>query len=141
MVFESQNGRRIVGPEKQQVLEAIAKLDGVGNSYASLEDDQGNYIQVGGGPIEFTVEVRITAQDGTFAHWKAGLLNSKSDGEKRIIISGSVVRVKSDQVIDINTVKRLFEAFIDGDKLPDIVRWHDMTEMFYDSGSRDCHRG
>ncbi len=44
MVFQSENGRRIVSPEKQQVLEAIAKLDGVGNSYASLEDDQGNYI-------------------------------------------------------------------------------------------------
>ncbi len=68
-------------------------------------------------------------------------MNAKNDGEKRIIISGSVVRVTSPQVIDINTVKRLFEAFIDGDKLPDIVRWHDMTEMFYASGSRDCHRG
>ncbi len=139
MVFESENGRRTVSPEKQQALEAIAKINGVGNSYASLEDDQGNYIQVGGGPLEFTMEVRTTVQDGTFTHWKAGLWNAKSDGEKRMIISGSVVRVASDQVIDINTVKRLFASFFDGDKLSDIVRWDDMTEMFYASGPRDCH--
>lgn len=130
MVLESENNQRLLDPTKQQVFDALARLDGVGNSYAFLEDDSESYIQVGGGPIEFTVEVRKTKSDGTFTHWKAELLKSKNYGERNIIISGSVVRVKSNQILDKKNVKQLFEAFMDGDSFPNTVKWIDMTRMF-----------
>lgn len=130
MVFESENGQRILNPEKQQVMDAILKLDGVGNSYASLEDDNGNYIQVGGGPIEFTVEVRKMTAGGGFIHWKGELINLKNSSDRSIIISGSEVQVKANQILDKNMVMTLFVAFIDGEYLSEAVNWIDITKMF-----------
>lgn len=91
----------------------------------------GTIYKLAGGTVEFTVEVWKTSQDGTFKHWKAGLLNSKSDSKRTIFISGSEVYTRSSQVLDINIVKHLFEAFMDGyKKLSYTLGRFDMTQMF-----------
>lgn len=130
MIFESENGKRILNPTKQQVINALEELDGVGNSYSLLEDDNQTYIQVGGGPVEFTVEVRKTNIDGSFTHWKAECFHSNVDIKKSIIISGSPVHIMANQVFDLHLVKKVFEAFMDGDYLPKIVQWIDITNIF-----------
>lgn len=130
MISISENGQKIINPTKNQVFAELSKLDGVVNSYMSLEDDRSSYIQVGGGPIEFTVEVRKMTSGEEFTHWKAEVLNMKNNGDSSIIISGSVVQVKLNQILNKNIVMLLFEAFMDGNLLPNMVGWHDMTEMF-----------
>lgn len=130
MILVSENGKKLLNPTKTQVFAELLKLDGVRISYISLEDDRENYIQVGGGPREFTVEVRIISSNGRFTHWKAELFNSKNNNIRSIIISGSKVQVKSNQVIELDMVSLLFESFIDGEYLSAIVKWTDMTEMF-----------
>ncbi|VBB09910.1 Hypothetical protein LUCI_5208 [Lucifera butyrica] len=130
MVFESENGHRIANPTKQNVFVGLSNLNGVRNSYSVLEDASGNYIQVGGGPSEFTVEVREIALDGTFKHWKAEYFSSRTGEKRAIIISGSSVQVESTQVLQAETVRQLFEAFMDGEYLSKMVRWIDITEMF-----------
>lgn len=129
-LFESENGETLLDPSKQQVFDELKKLDGVRRSYAYFTDDRDCYIQVGGGPVEFTVEIRHIKLDGTFRHWKASLQTLKNDENKNIIISGTVVHLKSSQLLDKKKVKELFGAFVDGDKLPKKVEWNDITKMF-----------
>lgn len=130
MVLETENGYKILNPTKQQIVNEINALDGVDNSFAVLEDDTESYIQVGGGPDEFTVEVRLYSNDGNFTHWKAEYQQTNSDSTKSISISGASVKVKASQVLDNKTVQNLFESFADGELLAKIVKWRDMTSMF-----------
>ncbi|WP_019910182.1 hypothetical protein [Paenibacillus sp. HW567] len=130
MIFESENGHRIENIQKNELLSCLRKINGTSNSYAVLETGEGNYIQVGGGPVEYTVEIRKMLQDAEFSHWKARKINVENEGIKKIIISGSVVDVKSNQVIDLDTVLKLFDAYFDGQPLPLSTEWDDITNMF-----------
>ncbi len=58
MFYESELGTRVDDPSESQIEELLGQLEGVDESYASLTDDAGNYVQVGSGPDEFTVELR-----------------------------------------------------------------------------------
>ena len=93
MIIELENGQKLINPTKPQVFAEILKLDGVSNSYMSLKDDSESYIQVGGGPVESTAEVRQMTSEGKFTHWKAELLNSKNNGDRSIIISGQIAGI------------------------------------------------
>jgi hypothetical protein len=108
----------------------LDQLDGVGNSYAYLEAENGDYIQVGGGPIEFTVEIRKNFNNGEFKQWKAELRDSGDEGTRFVIIGGSEVKVRSNQILGIKTVKELFGLYLEGNQLPEIINWSDITDMF-----------
>jgi hypothetical protein len=130
VVLETENGYKILNPTKQQIANEIYALDGVDNSFAVLENDTESYIQVGGGPDEFTVEVRVYSNDGNFTHWKAEYRQPSSIDMKSILISGSPVKVQTSQVLNIKSVQNLFESFANGDLLAKIVKWADITSMF-----------
>ncbi|MCB2362491.1 hypothetical protein [Clostridium estertheticum] len=130
MVLVTENGYKILNPTKQQIANEICDLDGVDNSFAVLENDTESYIQVGGGPDDFTVEVRLYSIDGNFTHWKAEYQQTSSIDMKNILISGSFVKVQESQILNIKTVQNLFESFADSDFLAKIVKWTDMTSMF-----------
>lgn len=130
MIFDSENGYHIENIQKDELIRNLKKINGTSNSYAVLEASEGNYIQVGGGPVEYTVEVRKVIKDGDISHWKARKMNVENAEMKKIIISGAVVDVKSNQIIDLDTVLMLFNAYFYGERLPLFTEWDDITNMF-----------
>ena len=133
MVLETENGYKLLNPTKQEIAKEICALDGVDNSFLVLENDTESYMQVGGGPDEFTGEVRVYSNDGKFTHWKAECREFRSIDMRIILISGSPVKVQTTQILNIQTVQKLFEAFVNGDLLAKIVKWEDITSMFVNS--------
>ena len=71
--FESQNGSISDGPDDEALEQLLRSLDGAENSFASLTMPDGSYLQAGGGPDEFTVEVRLFPPGLPFRHLKAGM--------------------------------------------------------------------
>lgn len=127
--YESESGTCFDNPSEDMLDQLLAQLDGIGNSYASLTASDGNYVQAGGGPTVFTVEKREIRQDGTFRHLKATLATEEQD-ERRIIIGGSSVSVRADQLLDLPTVQQIFRAFHRGLTPSPSVVWQDITSMF-----------
>lgn len=130
MLLIIEGGAKIDNPMKEQVAEELDLLDGVDKTFLILENNKGNYIQVGGGADEFTVEVRIYSSAEDFRHWKAEKKDVNSAELKMLYIGGMDVRVIERQVLDIYMVQRLFESFLDGELLCECVQWSDMTAMF-----------
>lgn len=127
MFMEFEGTPRIYNPEKSQIGTAI---DSIKDSFIILENEKGDYIQAGGGGNRFTVEVRTYLDKYNFSHWKAEIKESDDTSKTEINISGANVQIQKNQVLDRKTVKILFESFMDGNYLPDIVNWDDITSMF-----------
>ncbi|OXM83274.1 hypothetical protein CF651_26465 [Paenibacillus rigui] len=130
MIFESENGVHYKKIKKNDLENHLRTIDGSSNSYAILEKEDGSYMQVGGGPIKFTVEVRKYFSSSDFTHRKAIQKDSASSGTMKIIISGSLVEVQTNQVMNLETVILLFKSFLEGEDFPTTVEWDDMTNMF-----------
>ena len=131
--FESENGTVAKDPDAEAVDKLVRDLDGAGNSYASLTLADGSYIQVGGGPDEFTVELRQVRPARPFRHFKAEVKGStKKPRKRKLPIGGSQVSVESNQVLDRSTVVRLFRFFLQEHGTDPSVEWKDMTDMFGD---------
>ena len=128
--YESESGVQLDDPSAGELDALLARLDGVDDSYASLTAADGSgYVQAGGGPTEFTVELRETRPDGTFRHLKA----ARPDGgaaERQLAIGGGDVTVRADEVLDRAAVGQVFRAFLSGRVVAAPVLWHDVTAMF-----------
>lgn len=130
MIFELENGVHFEDIRENDLENYLRTINGSSCSYAVLEKGDGSYMQVGGGPIEFTVEVRKYFSSGGFSHRKARQKDSINSGTKKIIISGSLVDVQTNQVINLETVILLFKSFLDAEDFPTNVEWDDITTMF-----------
>jgi hypothetical protein len=130
MIYNSENGTCIDKIEIKNIKNYILELNGSSNSYASLEKENGSYIQVGGGSTEFTVEVREYEDDGRFTHRKAQRIGDRNSEKRSIVISGSNVTVTNNQVLDTNEVIVLFQQYMNGSPFPKNVDWIDITGMF-----------
>jgi hypothetical protein len=131
MRYESQSGMPLDDPSEYDLHEALSCLDGVDNSYASLTAPDGSYIQVGGGPIEFTVEMREVGDNGVFRHLKAAVPRHNANAsEHQLTVGGASVSVRADQVLDLPTVRKLFRSFLRRQKADAGVAWQDMSAMF-----------
>lgn len=130
MIFESQNSTRKENIKKTELKNCLMKINGTTNSYAVLERQDGSYIQVGGGPIEFIVEIRKYLEDGDFIHYRASNRNPDSSGAKHLVISGAVVAVQSNQILFLEEVILLFNSYLNDDELSSFVDWVNITEMF-----------
>ncbi|MDB5260599.1 MAG: hypothetical protein JWN37_830 [Candidatus Nomurabacteria bacterium] len=128
MNYESEIGELLSNPDKNSMELAIRRLNGKGNSYGSLTKANGDYLQVGGGIKEFTVEFRKIHKNG-FKHFKA--TKTEENLESHIIkIGGSKVTVREDQVLDLQMTCQIFFAFIEGEPDVEGIKWVDMTSMF-----------
>ena len=116
-------------PSDDMLDRLLEEIDGDENSYAYLTAKQGNYIQVGGGPKEFTVEIRVTAKDGTFQHFKATHPKGGT-AKKKVTVGGQTVNIRANQVLDLKTVQELFRAFSNTGKASPTINWEDITAMF-----------
>ncbi|HNC46025.1 MAG TPA: hypothetical protein PLU80_17790, partial [Acidobacteriota bacterium] len=59
MLFQRQNTKDILNPTRKQIVRQLRFLKSYGRSaYASLADDQGNWVQVGGGQATCVLEYK-----------------------------------------------------------------------------------
>jgi len=130
MFLDFEDRPRIYDPEKSQVVKEIETIK---DSFIVLENEKGDYIQAGGGYKKFTVEVRKYQDNNIFSHWKAEIIGSDKTSIIEINISGAKVQIQHNQAVDVDTVKRLFESFMEGVYLSDIVIWRDITSMFLEN--------
>ena len=133
MRYESESGTQVENPTERQLEELLYELDGVTDSFASLTAPNGSYIQVGGGPTAFTVELREVGNSGTFRHLKATLPNGGRT-ERHLIIGGERVSVRENQIIDAETMLRLFRTFLRSQNADASVEWEDITTMLTRKG-------
>ncbi|HZZ73556.1 MAG TPA: hypothetical protein VFE24_14985 [Pirellulales bacterium] len=129
MRFESEAGRSIENPAEADLNRLLGELNGSSNSYASLTMPDGSYIQAGGGPSEFTVEVRNIRSGDSFVHWKAGRKNGRVS-ERQLLIGGASVTVGENQILDLATVQQLFSSFQREQTLDGSMQWRDISSMF-----------
>ena len=127
-MFLETEKKRINNPSEKQIIKAIESVE---DSFVILEEENGNYIQAGGGiSDEYTVEVRTYSDEVNFTHLKAYNAKSESNDERIIIIAGSSVKVLEKEILDSKTVKELFHEFYNGKYQSEIVGWSDITSMF-----------
>ena len=127
-MFLETEKKRINNPSEKQIIKAIESVKG---SFVILEEENGNYIQAGGGiNDEYTVEVRTYSDEVNFTHLKAYNAKSESNDERIITIAGSSVKVLEKEILDSKTVKELFHEFYNGKYQSEIVGWSDITSMF-----------
>lgn len=127
--YESELGVRLENPSEKDIDALLSQIDGVSISYASLTATDGSYVQVGGGPNLFTVEERDMEQSGVFRHLKATLPSEKAD-QHCLMIGGSSVYVRADQLLNLSLVQQIFRSFRHGIKRCSCVIWQDITSMF-----------
>lgn len=127
--YESESGVLLENPSEEDIDVLLSQIDGVSISYASLTATDGSYVQVGGGPNVFTVEVRVMEQRGVFRHLKATLPSEKAD-QHCLMIGGSSVYVRENQLLNLASVQQIFRSFRHGIKRCSCVIWQDITSMF-----------
>lgn len=127
--FESQSGRVMRNPSPDSLDHLLSLLDGVDNSYASLTTPDGSYVQTGGGPEKFTVEIRETGVAGGFRHFKA-FLPKRNTQPSYLSIGGATVTVKFNEILDLPMVSSIFQTFRESQTLYDGVSWQDITSTF-----------
>jgi hypothetical protein len=128
--FEDEAGTLVDSPSTNEVDNLISKLDGNSNSFASLECLNGNYVQAGGGPSRFVLEIRIIDANGEFSHYRAAT-SAEVGGTQQLTVGGASVSVSQNEIVGLSTVQEVFRSFLGGDFLPSIVAWRNITAMFY----------
>lgn len=131
MRYESQSGFVVDDPSDAQLDELLGRLDGRNNSFASLTAHEGSYIQVGGGPDEFTVEIREILPNRTYRHLKARNVGRASNNWQ-LTVGGASVSVREDQLLDLKMVRELFGYFGKKQSPATTVDWEDITKMFHE---------
>lgn len=107
MRYESESGLRLDAPSADEIDESLGQLDGEKNSFAYFTKPDGSYIQVGGGPTDFIVEVREYRTGGSFRHLRASR-RIEPGSKHRLTIGGANVSVRTDQILDLQSVRQLF---------------------------------
>lgn len=135
MKFESENKTPIENISPDELTACLAKIDGRENSFAYLTAPNGDYIQVGGGPKEFTVELRRNLTGNSFRHLKARRRDELSTSTRELRIGGSSVKVSANEVVGPETVSMLFLSFLTGTDFLQEINWRDMTDFFSEGES------
>lgn len=114
---------------EKQLLSAIAALRSYGqSSFASLTDEQGNYLQVAGGGVTCMLERRDAVSGRHFRGYKGEKSKVFPDGTA-LVFGGGEVHLAADEWFSAKEVSEVFSAFLCGTNLPSSVNWRDMTAL------------
>ena len=130
MRLEAEDRSPIENVSANQVKTTIARLKSYGPcSFASLIDDDGNYIQVAGGRLTCMLEKRDAA---TGRHYR-GCHDERSkvfeDGTE-LVFGGGRIALRADEWFDSAKIEEAFLAFLRGDQLPEDIKWREITDIF-----------
>ena len=129
VLFEVEKKARMLDPSTAHVSAALKKLRSYGpSSFASLTDKQGNYLQEAGGGLTCLLERRVASGAHHFRAYLETPSGLHSDG---IILAfaGGEVTLQADEWISGLLVIEAFTAFLQGNELPQTIRWRDITSL------------
>ena len=123
MILQIEGKAELVQPSATRLRSALKSLRSYGpSSYASLTDNQGNYIQVAGGGVTCMVE---RYEKGTNTRERADHDKPspiRPDGTILAFRAGNI-SMRSDEWFMADQVVELFAAFLNGDAYPDCAHW------------------
>jgi len=102
---------------------------------ASITDDGGSYIQVGGGGVGCVLERRDAEQSRHYRGYHDSPSKVFPDGTA-LAFSGGNVAMRADEWFTARVIADAFVAFLERRPLPEGIRWRDSSEMFEDLPSR-----
>jgi hypothetical protein len=117
-------------PSSAEVRAAVLGLRSYGpSSFASITDDDGSYIQVGGGGVGCVLERRDTVESRHYRGYHDSPSKVFPDGTV-LAFSGGSVAMRADEWFTVRVVADAFVAFLERRPLPEAIRWRDISEMF-----------
>ena len=125
--------RWFINPDRETIKERIREMTGGhGKSTAFLIwQDDNSYIQMGGTPAGYTVEIRIYDEKGGFVHKKARYPHFLGEVTKEIIrIDGCAVKEQSNRILTWEDAAACVIAFGERKEFPDMFEWDDITDWF-----------
>ncbi|WP_229207170.1 hypothetical protein [Duganella sp. Root336D2] len=129
MKLEVEMKSPILAPNETQVRNAIARLKSFGpNSFASLSDVHGNYLQVAGGGITCMLERRDAATGRHFRGFKLEKNSNYPDGT-RLVFGAGEIALQSDEWFNHTEIAEVFTAFLGGNELPPFINWRDVSDI------------
>lgn len=129
MKLEVEKKSPILAVNEAQVRNAIARLRSFGpNSFASLSDDHGNYLQVAGGGITCMLERRDAVSGRHFRGFRLEKNSSYPDGT-RLVFGAGEIALQSDEWFNHTEVAEVFTAFLCGSELPAFINWRDVSDI------------
>ncbi len=117
-------------PSSAEVRAAVLGLRSYSpSSFASLTDDGGSYIQVGGGGVGCVLELRDAEENRHYRAYHDSPSKVFPDGTV-LAFSGGNVAMRADEWFTVRVGADAFVAFLERRPLPESVRWRDISEMF-----------
>ena len=127
----------IENPSEKEVRSAISALRSYGpSSFASVTDETGSFLQVGGGGVTCLLERRDAATGQHFRghHEKS----SKVFPDGTILAFGAnKIRMAANEWFDQTMVAEAFAAFVRGEQLPTSIKWREVTDVLSAPGTRE----
>lgn len=113
-----------------QVRAAVLALRSYGpSSYASLTDEEGNYLQVAGGGVTCMLEMRDVEAKRHYRAYHDIERAIHPDGTL-LVFGGGEIPLKADEWFAAASVAEAFIAFLKGEELPGSIKWRDVSELF-----------
>lgn len=129
MLLEVENMKPARVCEFTEVEKALGTLKSYGpHSFASLTAQDGSYVQVAGGRVSCVLEKRTSK---TSEHFRAHLEEPKVPftGSQTLAFGGGQLQMQPDEVLFIDDVIAVFQAFYESGELPSHIKWRDMTNV------------
>ena len=129
MRLEAEGRKPIEAASEGDVTRTLRSLRSYGPvSFASLTDEEGDYVQVAGGGIGCMLEKREAATCRHLRAYGPSAHPVYSDGT-RLAFAGGEVPLRSDEWLKIGDVEQVFLAFLTQEPLPAHVLWRDISDV------------
>ncbi|MEL6101357.1 MAG: hypothetical protein AAFR71_16380 [Pseudomonadota bacterium] len=112
-----------------RVETTLRKLKSYGpSSFASLTSVDGSYVQVAGGRVTCILEYRATNSN---ALSRAYLAEKRSpfEGIQTLVCGAGHIKMMPDEILFIDDVIPVFEAFYMGASFPEVVLWREVLSV------------
>ncbi len=130
MLLEIENKKPVHVDMFQLVEKALRRLKSYGpSSFACLSDADGAYVQIAGGRVTCVVERRMPSGG---RHFRAYLASARVpfEGTQTLSFGAGQLNMEPDEILFIDDVIPVFEAFFNSEPLPSNIYWRDMSDYF-----------
>lgn len=125
MRLEIEGKAAVDNPRESQLAKAINALRSYGpSSYASLTDDDGNYVQIAGGGVSCMIERYDASTQRRYRAFHDKPSPVRPDGTILSFRAGDIA-MRSDEWFMAKQVLEVSRAFLIGESYPDYVGWRD----------------
>ncbi|WP_139369554.1 hypothetical protein [Xanthomonas axonopodis] len=125
MILEIENYPKIENPDESKIRSSIKSLKSYGSSsFAVLENESGDYLQVAGGGVTCMLEKREGSTGKQYRAYKHEKSKVFPDGTVLAFGGGELV-MQSDEWFSSEEIAEVFCCFLKSEAAPDYVMWRE----------------